>query len=67
MFIFFTFWGLFSSLLGAISKDFANLVKSFVTAVLWLSGILWNPETIKIAWAKKDTYVKSGYIFNKWF
>lgn len=53
MFAFFTVWGLFSSLLGAISKDFANLVKSFVTAVFWLSGILWNPETITISWVKK--------------
>ena len=77
MFIFFTFWGLFSSLLGAISKDFANLVKSFVTAVLWLSGILWNPETIKIAWLKKVlmlnpvTFLTNGFrncFINKtWF
>lgn len=53
MFLFFTIWGLFSSLLGAISKDFANLVKSFVTAVFWLSGILWNAETITVPWIKK--------------
>lgn len=53
MFIFFTIWGLFSALLGAISKDFANLVKAFVTAVFWLSGILWNANTITIPWVKK--------------
>jgi teichoic acid transport system permease protein len=53
MFIFFTIWGLFASLLGAISKDFANLVKAFVTAVFWLSGILWNANTITIPWVKK--------------
>ena len=29
------------------------MVKSFVTAVLWLSGIFWNPETIGIEWIKK--------------
>lgn len=53
MFAFFTVWGLFSSLLGAISKDFSNLVKSFVTAIFWLSGILWNAETIEFSWIKK--------------
>lgn len=53
MFIFFTIWSLFASLLSSMSKDFGNLVKSMVTAVFWLSGILWNPETIKIVWVKK--------------
>ena len=48
MFIFFTIWSLFASLLSSMSKDFGNLVKSMVTAVFWLSGILWNPDTIKI-------------------
>ena len=66
-FILWTMWSLFSSLLAAISKDFGNLVKSFVTAVFWLSGILWNPETVKIPWLKKAlianpvTYIVNGY------
>lgn len=46
MFIFCTIWSLFSSLLSSMSKDFGNLVKSMVTAVFWLSGIMWNVETI---------------------
>ena len=76
-FIFWTIWGLFSSLLAAISKDFANLVKSFVSAVFWLSGIIWNPDTVKIAWLKKAlmfnpvTYLVSGlrncFINKIWF
>ena len=76
-FIFFTAWSLFASMLSCISKDFANLVKSFVTAVFWLSGILWNPETISIGWLKKIlmvnpvTYLVTGFrncIINKvWF
>lgn len=76
-FIFWTVWALFSSLLAAISKDFANLVKSFVSAVLWLSGILWDPEKIQILWLKKIlrlnpvTYLVSGFrdcFINKvWF
>ena len=53
MIIFFTIWSLFASLLSSMSKDFGNLVKSMVTAVFWLSGILWNPETVKISWVRK--------------
>jgi len=53
MFVFFTIWSLFASLLSSMSKDFGNLVKSMVTAVFWLSGILWNPDAIKIGWIKK--------------
>lgn len=52
-FMFFTLWALFSSFIGAISKDFVNLVKSFITAIFWLSGILWNAETVTIPWLKK--------------
>lgn len=52
LFLFFTIWSLFASLLSSMSKDFGNLVKSMVTAVFWLSGILWNPETVKISWVK---------------
>ena len=51
-FIFFTIFALFSSLLAAMSKDFANLVKAFVTAVFWLSGIIFNINTVKIPWLK---------------
>ena len=67
MFVFCTIWGLFSALLGAISKDFANLIKAFVTAVFWLSGILWNANTITIPWVKKFlminpvTYLVNGF------
>ena len=51
-FVFFTFWSLFSSFLGAISKDFVNLIRSLITAVFWLSGILWNADTIEIPWLR---------------
>ena len=66
-FLFFTVFSLSSSLLSAISKDFSNLVKSFITAIFWLSGILWNANTIKIEWLKKllmlnpVTYLVEGY------
>ena len=66
-FCFWTVWGLFAGLLAAISKDFANLVKSFVSALFWLSGILYNPAKIKIVWVKKIlmlnpiTYLVTGF------
>ncbi len=76
-FMFFTVWALFSASLAAISKDFANLVKSFIPAVLWLSGILWDPDKIAISWLKKIlkfnpvTYIVQGFrntLINKvWF
>lgn len=67
MFIFFTIWALFSSLISAMSKDFLNLVKSFVTALFWLSGIMWNADTITIPWLRRFlmlnpiTFLTNGY------
>lgn len=52
-FIFFTLWALFASFIGAMSKDFVNLVKSFITAVFWLSGILWDADAITIPWLRR--------------
>lgn len=76
-FLFFTVFSLFSSLLSSMSKDFSNLVKSFITAIFWLSGILWNVNTIDIGWVKKIlminpvTYLIEGYrncfIHKTWF
>ena len=67
-FLFFTVFSLFSSLLACMSKDFSNLVKSLVTAVFWLSGIIWNINTLKdIPWLKAllkvnpVTYLVEGY------
>ena len=77
MFAFFTAWALFASLLAAISKDFANLVKSFVTALFWLSGIMWNVHDIGIPWIQKVlmfnpiTFLIDGYrncfVYKTWF
>ena len=67
MFLFFTIWSLFGSLLSAMSKDFNNLVKAMVTAVFWVSGVIWNPETVSIVWLKKIlmlnpvTYLITGF------
>lgn len=77
MFLFFTIWGLFSSLIAAMSKDFLNLIKSFVTALFWLSGIMWDADKITIPWLRRFlmlnpvTFLANGYrncFINKvWF
>ena len=69
-------WGLFSSMLGAMSNDFVNLIKSISTAVFWMSGIMWDVNTIDIAWIQKIlyfnpvTYIATGYrncfIYKTW-
>jgi len=60
-----------------MSKDFSNLIKSFITAIFWLSGILWNINGINIGWLKNIlilnpvTFIVEGYrncLINKiWF
>lgn len=66
-FLFFQAWSLFSAPLGAISKDYANLVKAFITAIFWLSGVIWNPDTVTSPGLKKFltvnpiTYLVNGY------
>ena len=46
MLVFFIFWALFSGMLSALSKDFQNLVNAFVTALFWMSGIIYNVNNI---------------------
>ena len=52
MFFFFVVNSHVMSLLSAISKDFANLIKALVTPLFWLSGILYDPLSINIGWIK---------------
>lgn len=48
-------------------QRFSNLIKSLVTAVFWLSGIVWNVNTIDIPWLKTllkinpVTYLVEGF------
>lgn len=48
LFLFFTTLSLLLSTLSAVSKDFLNLVKSCVFALFWLSGIIWDANSISI-------------------
>jgi teichoic acid transport system permease protein len=77
MFVFFTAWSLFAAPLAAVSKDFANVISSFVMAIFWFSGIMWDPNKIETAWLRRllafnpVTYLAHGYrnvfIYKRWF
>lgn len=77
MFVFFTAWSLFAGPLSAVSKDFSNVVNSFVTPIFWLSGIMWDAQRVQIGWLRKIlmlnpvTYLATGYrnvfIYKRWF
>ena len=77
MILFFTAWGLFASMLAAMSVDFLNLVKSVTQAIFWLSGIMWDINRIQsptiqfIMHFNPVTYIATGYrncfIYKVWF
>lgn len=77
MFLFFVAWSLFAGMLSAISKDFLNLVKAFNTAIFWVSGIMYDVNSINVSWIRSIlqynpvTIVASGYrhvfIDKTWF
>lgn len=76
-FIFFAFWSLFAGMLSAISKDFLNMVKSTVTVLFWMSGIIYDPEKVasktfsRILMYNPVTIITSGFrntfIYHRWF
>ncbi len=77
MALFWTSWALFASMLGCMSKDFVNLIKSLSTAVFWLSGIMWDVNTVAsdtirhILYFNPVTFITTGYrncfIYHIWF
>lgn len=77
MFAFFTVWALFSGMLSAMSRDFLNLVNAFTQAIFWMSGIIYDVNSIDVQWIKfilqfnPVTIVASGYrhafIDKSWF
>jgi len=77
MFLFSTMLTLFCATLSVISKDFANLVRSFVTAIFWLSAIIWDSSAINNVWFSRFlrvnpvTYITTGFrntfVYKTWF
>lgn len=70
-------WSFFAAPLGAISKDFTQLVKSLLRVLVWVSGILWSLHSIHIHWLREVMqlnpifYLAEGYrnalIYHTWF
>ncbi len=66
-FLFFTAWSLFAGPISALSQDFSNLVKSFVFALLWVSGIFYDVDSLHnqvVVWilrANPITYLATGF------
>lgn len=77
MFAFFEVWAIFAGMLSAYSKDFLNLVRSLVQALFWMSGVIYDVNTIKnhtvriILKFNPITVISSGYrkafIYKEWF
>ena len=76
MFVFWVAWSIMLSPLGAVSKDFANLVKTLSTPFFWLSGILFQlsslPEVFRrimafnpVAWCVEA--VRDCFVYKEWF
>ena len=67
LFFFFNFLNLFLSSLSAISVDFCSFIKSFTTAIFWLSGIIYDIVNIDIPILKylfylnPVTFLVNGY------
>ncbi|MGL4875804.1 MAG: ABC transporter permease [Clostridium sp.] len=65
------------SSLSVISRDFENLVKSSLQAILWISPILWNVNDIHTPWLRTlmklnpVAYFIAGYrnifLYKQWF
>ena len=53
MLLFFIAWAQFASLLSCMSKDFFNLIGAATQALFWLSGILYDVNTMDVpGWLK---------------
>lgn len=77
MFLFFTAWSLFASLMTIVSRDFLNLIRSLTQPLFWLSGILYDASTIEIGWIRTlllfnpVTLMANGFrnslVYHRWF
>jgi teichoic acid transport system permease protein len=77
MLAFFEVWSLFAGMMSAMSKDFLNMVKCFVQALFWLSGVIYDVNKIEHATVRTIlkfnpiTVISSGYrkafIYKEWF
>lgn len=52
MYAFFVLWSAMTSPLSAVSKDFANLVKTLGTPLFWISGVIYDVAALDVQWIK---------------
>lgn len=77
MFVFFCIWSLLSGILSAFSSDFFQLIKSITIMLFWLSGIMYNVNSISndvirhIMLLNPITVIVNGFrnsfIYKEWF
>lgn len=56
MFVFFLALTWSTAPMAAFSKDFENMISSFMTAFFWFSGIIYNSYAEKLGWFRKFMY-----------
>lgn len=76
-FAFMWFWCLFAAPLGAMSRDFTQVIKSMLRVLIWVSGILWSIHNVSIHWLREIMllnpiyFIVEGYrkalIYHTWF
>lgn len=52
MFAFFTALAWSTAPMSSFSRDFENLIASSITALMWMSGIMWDSYSLDIPWLK---------------
>ena len=77
MYLYFTVLAWITAPLSALSKDFHNLIKSVISGLFWLSGIVYDSYSMhaglvkSIVLANPITYFVNGYrntfIYHRWF
>lgn len=77
MFLFFLALSWSTAPMSAFSRDFENLIKSIMTGLFWLSGVVWNTYDLPVPWLKNlmlwnpINYFVNGYrkafVSHHWF
>ena len=63
MFLFWDMVSLLFSLLSAINQGVSNFIKALATPIFWLSGVIFNMESLSIAWLRHLLYLNPVTFF----
>ena len=77
MFLFFLALSWSTAPMSAFSRDFENLIKSIMTGLFWLSGVVWDTYALDVPWLRPlmllnpINYFVNGYrkafVLHQWF